>query len=59
VGTPSDQLGEGIANSNIAAPLLKLLLEHCKTKVSPAVAAEIVEATAKPIMFHEFNSAIA
>ena len=57
-GAPSDQLGEGVANSNIPAPLLQLILEHCRTKVSPEIAAEIAEATAKPILFHEFNSAI-
>jgi len=57
-GAPSDQLGEGVANSNIPAPLLQLILEHCRTKVSPEVAAEIAEATAKPVLFHEFNSAI-
>ena len=57
-GAPSDQLGEGVANSNIPTPLLQLILEHCRTKVSPEVAAEIAEATAKPVLFHEFNSAI-
>ena len=57
-GSPLHQLGDGVENSKIPTPLLQLILENCRTKVSPEIAAEIAEATARPIMFYEFNSAI-